>query len=535
MIRENILTGEPVGLGSPPNLSSEREAEMNASFGMYHYDPNYAAQVNNNIGTIATASMMSQQPQFNNPYFNQNPMYANALRSSMPQQPQMLGYGMVPQQQVYGYQQPYYPQQQYGIGYNPAAYCQTYNPYSFFKNSGQRSAEEYKIFVEPLKPNGDYIRFTDQQERLDNIIANEVKRTIDPEYYDNNYGRYYNAGYYYYGDSNNQIIRDFEDLKRKNMENRKKLDIQLSKLCHHYLNDGVTDQQIEDMYNGYTINTGVIIQDNSMQRFFDNMQPYDDSWYYRQRDCEITEKFYKICGIKDPEHCGLQEFFDNIGAWGLYLEQEKIRKERSRITGKIDVDAYKYSIYIKSLNNFAEQNNLNSGELVNKFNQQYVQVNTALGKPVSPIMINPAYAILDENNNVIIPDNVKQVLDESNQYDDQYKNLNKGTKNISEEEKEKIKQNLARFPTLSNAVISDDGTINIDYGYDIMRSVIKSYKADALNENEEQYAKDRNNFINTIMQPNVISQTYFPPPGTENPNCKIGFMEPSRIEEGENK
>ena len=43
MIRENFFTGEPVIDGSPPflenNIISENEAEQNASFGKYDYDP----------------------------------------------------------------------------------------------------------------------------------------------------------------------------------------------------------------------------------------------------------------------------------------------------------------------------------------------------------------------------------------------------------------------------------------------------------------------------------------------------------------
>lgn len=508
MIRENPYTGESTNLDSP--FTSEQEAEMNAAIGEYIYggrnqnntQPQYSGGVYpGGYGYNPSSPQQQIQPYqmavnsfymqdlrggFNNPYFNQNPYYQQVYQNSIP--------GNNGQVVVQGY----------GIGngipnggYSPATFgdnSPVYNPYYSFGNQ-QPAQQQMQVFIEPIRMNGEYMPFTDQEDRLNDIFQKEYNRMMEDQSGNNGYGYYGNN---YFGSPfatsrrSTQFERDLNELKRQNQENRRQFDIRLSKIAHGFQNDGITDEEIEKMYTGYTVNTGIRQINHNRRVALANMQVVDDNRQtYIEADLAVTKKFYETIGI-DPEHCDMKTFFDNIGAYGFALEMEEERKRRIH-TKQFDMNTFNYVVRTKA----AQRNIELYGQPQNNplFNQDANQ--NVMYSPINnPAFINPALEMLGQqpnyNQNIINQDG----------------NINR----------EAIKQNLSNFPTLSKATISDDGTININYNMGDISDIIKSYGDGdpEINQYEKEYEEKRQDFADTIFAPKVISPVYHPPEKVRN-------------------
>ena len=498
----------------PPN-PSQPQRSVNPAFDLLreqqyqqqYYQPQ-PAMVNNNSYMQDLNPQQPQQGQFNNPYFNANPMYAQALNQSIQQNNNgripvaVQGYGVTPQPSGIGY----------GTPTNPATFGETpsfYNPYFYGMDFGRNmsSNEELKTYVEPLRPNGEYLPFTDQEDRLNAIFEKEYHRMVEnDDFYGNNFGSNYYGSPFAMSSRSSQLERDLAELARKNRENRKALDIRLSKLAHGFQNDGVTDEDIEKMYNGYVVNTGIRAASYNRRAALSMMVPVSDNHeYYMQLDRMVTDNFYKTLGVS--EHCTMKEFFDNIGAYGYQLALIEEKKKRME-TKQYDKDTFAYVVRKKAIeNHIMRYGNKNIDYLILNADQ------------VTPAMIqnqpegfNHAFDNLAQQQ--LMLNRIKQ---EAQQGQDTPVDVNQ------------IRSILANFPTLSTATVSEDGTINIDYKYEDYYKTLDNYdrEKDAedpnymknfIDEYEADYKEKEQAFADTIFAEKSIGPVYFPPKKKPKPN-----------------
>ena len=498
MVRENFYTGEPISTGSP--FTSEQEAEMNAAIGQLYYSgmqqPQYGGVYPGGYGyNPQPQQMQPYQMAANNPYIS-NPIIAATINSQQYQQQQFVNPNNR-QPVVQGY---YVGQQQPGIGYGIPGTSNGYSPATFggdggfinpFYNNGQQAPmyqapnEEYKVFIEPIRMNGEYMPFLDQEDRFNEICKREYNRMIESDdlgYYGGNFGTNYYGSPFSYSRSSTQFERDMNELSRKCRDNRKAFDMRISKMAHSFQNDGVTDEDIEKMYNGYVLNTGLRAASHSRRIAMGQMYTVDDNHEdYAKADAQITANFYKIIGV-DPEHCDMNTFFDNIGAYGFAMQMEEERKKR------VHTRQYNMSTYSWILKQKAMQKN---SQLYGNQNVQFGMLNQYNHNPG---FINPALEMMGQQSQSVMQQ--QQVVD-----------------------KQQIVQDLSRFPTLSRATISDDGTININYGYDDIYKIARSYDNDQaandnnpiINQYENQYQEERQAFADSIYAEKNLSQRYTPP------------------------
>ena len=490
----------------PPN-PSQPQRSVNPAFDLLreqqyqqqYYQPQ-PAMVNNNsyMQDLNPQQQQPQQGQFNNPYFNANPMYAQALNQSIQQNNNgripvaVQGYGVTPQPSGIGY----------GTPTNPATFGETpsfYNPYFYGMDFGRNmsSNEELKTYVEPLRPNGEYLPFTDQEDRLNAIFEKEYHRMVEnDDFYGNNFGSNYYGSPFAMSSRSSQLERDLAELARKNRENRKALDIRLSKLAHGFQNDGVTDEDIEKMYNGYVVNTGIRAASYNRRAALSMMVPVSDNHeYYMQLDRMVTDNFYKTLGVS--EHCTMKEFFDNIGAYGYQLALMEEKKKRME-TRQYDKDTFAYVVRKRAV----EANIMKYG---NK-NIDYAIINANQISP-STIMNQPEH--LDHAlDNLPQQQRMLQQLQQQQQYS--FADINR------------MKSDLSNFPTLSMATISEDGTINIDYNYEDIYKIMQSYGKDEaaddpnykqqfINQYESDYKDKEQAFADAVFAEKSMGPVYRPP------------------------
>lgn len=539
MIRENLDTGESIDLDSP-QFTSEQEAEMNAAIGAYvyggglardngmqqpqyggvypggyGYNPNqpqlqpYQIAANNvRINSPYTMDLMQQPHQFNNPYFN-NPFYQSALQGSLQglQQQQQQVPDRIPVVSGYG-------TVGNGIGngmpYSPATIGESYNPYSYNTPVGNNN-QTLSIYVEPIRMNGEYLPSLDQEEKLAGIFQREYDRMIEDEANAELQG--FNNPSSYFGMNcsrrSTQFERDLYALKQENLENRRDLDIRLSKLAHSVLNDGMEDEEIEDMYTGYYVDTNLKQNCHYRRSMMANVQPASDDYReaYINADVAVTNKFYQIIGV-DPDHCDMKTFFDNIGAYGFYLSMEEERKRRIQ-TRQYNMNTFEFAAKQKVVKHNMEKYGITNLDDIR--NNNFGNIINYRSSLQNPEFVNPAYSmIMSENNNNGGMPNPQSAW-----------NINQNQNVINqngEVDVDKIKQNLSQFKSLAKATISDDGTININYGPGDISEIIKSYGDDdvEINQYEKEYEEGKKTFMDTIFAPKDLSLMYRPPGGLKN-------------------
>ena len=356
MIVENFYTGEPVNAGSP-YLTQENEAANAASFGMYNYNQNniYPGNYNYNNGY----NYQQQYPQYNNGYGQQMgyyPQYNNGYnyQQQYPQygyQQNQCGIGYMPQ-----YNNGYYGQQQMYNNVQPS-YNQFKQPVSYVSNPVFQMVETPKVIHIPgISLGSEYLPTPDIQERIYKLESeySEKLNNVDSGINNNCYNYGYNNGFNYYGANyynsnqyyaiNNELVRSIESMKDEMRENRTLFNIKLSRLAHRTAKDGVTDEQIEEMYRGKDIPVpqGLIIDPQEayeMERLASAV-PFDNSWYYREQWNKVSEEFNSIL----PEKVTMENAFDNIGI--LYakweMEEEMHRRRNLSTTYKAGDGGYRY-------------------------------------------------------------------------------------------------------------------------------------------------------------------------------------------------
>ena len=327
MFKTNFYNGE---MSMNEQYISETEATQNAGFGQYTVQqPNISYGLGGNV--YQNQCGPPQTTMYNNPYMNQ-PYYGNRFNT---------GY--------YGN----------GNGYNPVPnYMQFYN-----KQETQKEPEQ--AYIPPLAPSGSYYmlpsNFDEVANELISIYAKEevefqgkqmaaeaaARRNGQQRTYSYNNNYQYN----YYGNPffapiqqqfRSSIIDELDKIKASAREARYNFDVHMSKLAHHYLNDGVTDEQIEELYTGYYVPVENNVYTNcseqiKAQEMISNMVEVDPTEPYRLAQLAVQREIQSIL----PPDTTLEEFGPRVALLYSKWELEELYERRRSFRQDYNPDTYR--------------------------------------------------------------------------------------------------------------------------------------------------------------------------------------------------
>ena len=350
MIRENFYTGEPI---PPPNLISETEAVQNASFGRNFAEIHY--------GLGGNAYQPQQQNPGYNPYFQTQQMGYNPYINYSQSNPYMAN--------PYNYSQQSF---NYGSPYgNPVfAYMNRNGMFPQF----QQPTQQQQVYIKPVTISGDYL----PPAGIENEINEMMRKVIDEQmetdakniaarskaYRDNNFNPFYTSNYYQlpvfaqqYSSYNREVYSRIEQIKQEAKQARTDFSINLSKIAHHYLNDGVDDDQIEDMYTGKYIN----VNDNSdfsgiyrqmcFQQRAQNLVPVDPAAKYRYQIAAVQNEIRKYI----PEDADLEKTSEGMNELFTKWKLEEEKDRRRDVSIEYNNSAYKTLVLRKKAERIANE------------------------------------------------------------------------------------------------------------------------------------------------------------------------------------
>lgn len=243
-----------------------------------------------------------------------------------------------------------------------------YNPYlqqpMFFQQP--QPVQDKVVHVDGYNPYGkgllpEGIEAQCEQLQLDTMLAQE-KIMAEREkriqgYYINN--GYYNTAYNYYGlpymntiDQSvyNNYVNQIRDIANAAMQSRINFNKNLSRLVHRFNDDGVTDEDIDKLYDGYTYTIpGKTVQSYQIQEKLERLVPVDNSKYYQQQFANISNMYQSIM----PEAEDMNQWLHNCGY--LILE-DKMEQHLHRL--KDSSKLYTPDTFHMYLRRYAQENNI---------------------------------------------------------------------------------------------------------------------------------------------------------------------------------
>lgn len=334
MFKTDFYSGEMAR--QPEQYTTEAEAVQNASFGQYaaqqqqSYIPPTTYGLGGNVYQRTYGGQQYGPPQqqyYQNPYMNTPAFgYGNQAQQGWGNPVLQPGYQPIQQQQPEISQVFIPPVNLAGNDY-------------LLPNNFQEVAEDmlWKFYNEEAEYQGKKVAERARQQR---------SGYSNPYYYNQNY---YGAPMYgsMYNNFHSTVFDELEAIKKDAKEKRVNLSKQLSRLAHNYLDDGITDNQIDEMYNGKFINVeNTIYKWSEMDAFqarftSDRFVPIDPGQTpYRKYVDETRKKIESIL----PKDTSLEEFGPRINILLSEWELEEL-KERRRGFG----DSYNASTYKRLL------------------------------------------------------------------------------------------------------------------------------------------------------------------------------------------
>lgn len=261
-----------------------------------------------------------------------------------------------------------------------------YNPYMA---NFQLQFQDRVVHVPGYNPSGDSVLLeSDTIDKLDQLqvdmmydqqaaIAKREQRTQGYFNYNNPYGYYNYYGMPYYSQSYDQgVIYKYQqkvnELKQEAVDRRLEFNKNLSKMVHSYLDDGVTDEQIDKIYGGYTYTIpGATLERYSEQSRLSRMVPIDTASAYRAYDRQVSDLHDMIA----PPGKGMNEFLNDCGFLkSMYnLDEEQHRRRDNK-------QYYDQDIYHACMRKFALKNNIDDSKVDYTPRSKMEIMNQILGK-----------------------------------------------------------------------------------------------------------------------------------------------------------
>ena len=310
MFKTNFYTGEM----SSEQYISEAEAVQNASFGQY------AANQQSYIPPTYGLGGNVYQNSYNGPPYMQPPTGYQSYGSYNPALEYKANYGYPNQQQ------------QFSQVFIPPINLSG-NEYLFPSN------------IEDIA--GDMVMkyYQEEAEYQGKRIA-EQNRMRRQNYSYNGMQNYYGAPVYgtLYNNFHSSVQDELEELKKQAKEQRVELSKKLSRLAHNYLNDGVGEEQIKDIYEGRVINVeNTVYQFSEMEAFqarfsSDRLVPLDPSQTPYREYVDARKKQIESILPKDTT---VEEFGERMNLLMSTWELEELRDKRRNFGATYDNTTYK--------------------------------------------------------------------------------------------------------------------------------------------------------------------------------------------------
>lgn len=353
MERQKITHGEPVDAGSP--FTSEEDAIKNASFGMYTYDTSSRSNQMNQVqlpGWQGVSTSMNP-----NGFYTMNPPVYNPYVVGQP-----VGLGANP----YMHNTPYYQQPQYYNPYQP-------NPAFGYMNAGigmytpPQQQQNLVLHIPAVNMGGEFLPPMDFQEKIDKLQQEywikeieesaKSKQNMSNSYGMNYYGMPYYNNYYSYNSLRSEVDSICRQMMDEARENRRQLNIHLSKLAYSYLGKDYDESEIEAMHTGRDIENpgGMTLPFLFNQNKLSNLVPFDNSAQYRNHDLAVSAEHAKYV---DPDS-NMIDCFNNIGLLGIQysLEEEQHRRRDCSSLYDSSDSGYRYFVKKKALERLQNKDN----------------------------------------------------------------------------------------------------------------------------------------------------------------------------------
>ena len=332
MNRYDFYSGEPV---SSPDFISQNTTNMSniventGQAIQYSYDPNMRY------------SQMMQQNQQQNMYYPGGYGYNQPYNSYQQQMPFM-------NPPINPYQPQQYP---YGNGIGFAG-----NPAIDYLNQINKplnlNFEDRVVHVDGFNTGSNMLLSPDAEDicnKLQLEMMAEQEEAIEKRnqrfqgYFNNNgyYNNYY--GMPYMSTWQDQTVtmkyrRMIDEMKQEAVEKRKNFNKRLSKLTHNYLNDNISEDDIDMIYDGYSYTIpGVTMRCQSECDRFSRMVPVSNQAAYINHYNEVTKMYDTLL----PQNCNMQEFLHQQGVLQIYYNLEDEYHRRRDVSQFYQGDSYK--------------------------------------------------------------------------------------------------------------------------------------------------------------------------------------------------
>ena len=161
-------------------------------------------------------------------------------------------------------------------------------------------------------------------------------------YFNNNYGYNYYGLPYYSNYEDQRVIDKYkkkvEEIHQEAVSKRLKLNKRLSKLCHGYINDGVSDKDIDNVYDGYSYTIPANVQyQSAVQESLANLKPVSNQNIYVEHHNAVKKMHEQLLD-------GATDMNSFLHAQGKMKKAELIEEEMHRRkdgSQYYQVDAYK--------------------------------------------------------------------------------------------------------------------------------------------------------------------------------------------------
>lgn len=255
-----------------------------------------------------------------------------------------------------------YIEQRQQMGYQPMMY-------------GNQQPQEKVVQVRGIDPlnGGKYLFSADTQDKLDQLQVDMVlenqqslakkelqAKRMSGSYLNNNFGGGFMYNPQLYGGIDPQVYSKYkakvQEMAQEAEERRINFNKRLSKLCHSWLGDNTTDEEINKAYEGYTYTIPYeTIQFANAQQRFENLVPVNTAPLYWAHDAQVTAEFRKYC----PNGRSMNEFFND--ATMIRIKDAEEQEKHRRRDGKLyyDQDIMHYYIRKYAKDNLIDDSGIN--------------------------------------------------------------------------------------------------------------------------------------------------------------------------------
>lgn len=269
-----------------------------------------------------------------------------------------LGYGYDPplSQEIYP---GYYGYNTCGpVGLGSGNYSSYGNPNPVFsimggqKNQQQQTYPSYNTYrINPVGWSGEFMPSFDMDKRIEDLKRKywekEQEASLNNNYY-NMYTNYYGTPFYSYNYGYTSVMgeinREIDKIKDEARENRRIFETKLSKLAFKFAGVDISDEDIEEMHTGKTVQ---VEEKRAYQMYqdtmFDNLVPFDNSAMYREMHQRISDEYHSII----PEDSDMQTAFENHALLHYKYEMEEEEHRRRNYGVLYDSNSYKSLIKLK--------------------------------------------------------------------------------------------------------------------------------------------------------------------------------------------